>query len=180
MGFVVNVHVNNRRQQQLAAMPVWIEYVDVIGMADAVLAGSILHLTTPAELTHRVARAHHGLNVGNDVAEMVECRPVTLEEDEIVRRILNLQEHADWVVAGGDVIGYPAADRCVEPGPFFNLRDGNLVVVEATGLRTLVLMNFHIETRLPVHRRANLERRAANISRVQSSALERTLDPRAG
>src|SRR6476660_8610515 len=104
---IISIHVNDRRKQQFAAMAVRVEQIDVIGMADPMLAGTVLDIVAATELAHGVASAQHGLDVGNDIAEMVERRSVALEEYEIVRRVFHLKENADGMTAGRDVVRNP-------------------------------------------------------------------------
>src|SRR3954452_25109052 len=108
---------------------------------------------------------------------MVKRRAVALEEDEIVRRILHLQEDTDRVTACRDVVSNAAADRGVESRGLLDVCNRDLVVIEPACLGALVFVNIHIEAGLAIHAGADFERRSANIERVQCTALKRALDP---
>src|SRR5256885_1583200 len=100
-------------------------------MADTVFARPIFDIVAPTELTHRIAGAQHRLDVGDDVREMMKRRAIALEEDEIVWRILHLQENTDRVTACRNVVGNTAAERRVEACGLLDVRNRDLVVIEA-------------------------------------------------
>lgn len=61
--------------EQLDAVPVWIEQIDVVGMAEGVLARAKLHDLAPAELAHDITSTQHRRDVRHDVAEIVKGWP---------------------------------------------------------------------------------------------------------
>src|SRR5262249_8300680 len=102
---------------------------------------------------------------------------IALQKDEIVRRVLHLQKHADRMTIRGDIVGDAAADRRIEPRRLLDVGNCNLVVVESTRLRALMFAHIHVEAWLAVHCGADLEWRAADVGRMQGAALKWAFDP---
>lgn len=110
---------------------------------------------------------------------MMQPRSGIVDEDDVVRITLALQEHGAELIAaiGHDVFRQPEAHRHVELAGGPHRGREHLDVVDALRAGAVEGLEMHDASRLGLHGRAKLKRCADNIGGVQGSVLERRVDP---
>ena len=159
-------------------MAVGVAEIDIERMARAVPAGSALDARAEAERAGDVAGAQDADAFRRGESNMVQPRAGAFEEHDVVRVALALQEHAGQLLAlRHDVFAQPEAGRHVELGRLAHVGREDLIVVDP--MRGAAAMQMELREHAWHHRhgRAELQRHAGHILRVQRLALMRNVGP---
>src|SRR6201999_3050488 len=92
---VVAVDDLDRVQQELGAMSVGIAQIGVIGVAMAVPPGSVLDAIREADVAGAIEPANEVEHRLDHVADMMELRPAPVQEHDVPRIALAIEEDAD-------------------------------------------------------------------------------------
>ena len=100
-------------------------------MAETMSSGTEFHIVPVPETARDVASPNNLVDAADDVSVMVQGGPRPTHEDDIVDRILGVQEHAHRLIPDDHVVDDPEAETGVEGCRLLNIRRMHLVVIEA-------------------------------------------------
>ena len=122
------------------------------------------------------------MHLRRQVGDVMEARTGAVEEHDVVRIALALQEHAAQI--GGalrrDVFAQAETGLHVELAGLAHVRRQDLIMVDALGAAAAMRAEGGDHARHHRHGRAELERRADRIGDLQRAALMRHLGPGRG
>jgi hypothetical protein len=112
-------------------MAIRVQQVNAIGMAETMSSGTEFHIVPVPETARDVASPNNLVDAAADVSVMVQGEPRPTHEDDIVDRILGVQEHAHRFIPDDHAVDDPEAETGVEGCRLLDIRRMHLVVLEA-------------------------------------------------
>src|SRR5262245_2540324 len=165
--------------EQLDAVAVGIAQIDEARVARTEMpARSPFDARAEAVPSQKIADVHEMVDFRDRERGMVQARSGIVDEDDVVRIALALQEDRAQVVGAvvDDVFRQAEAHLHVEFQRRSHLVGKHLEMVDALRAGAVEQFEVHDPSRLGRHGRADFERRARNIDGVQAAALERHVD----
>ncbi len=165
------------RVEQFDAVAVGIAEIDEHRVPRPVPPGPALDRQAEAETARHVAGFQQVGAFLRKIGEVMQPWARAVEEHDVVRIALALQEHAAQRAAAGDVFGEPEADLVIEAQRARHVRREDLVVVDALRAAAAMARELRDLPRHHRHARAELQRRSHPVGDVQRAALERRFGP---